>query len=84
MAIMRKCAGCGAIKDRRSMIKITKNHIDNSVVINPSSKIYGRSVYVCTQRECFKIAVKKNRFYKMLKTKINEDVLAKISDALSQ
>ena len=75
----RKCAACGEIKNREEMIKITKEHTSGNVLIQPDSKTFGRSVYLCYNRECINMAFKKNRLNKILKTGINinkEDLLS--------
>ena len=64
----RKCIGCGAIKDVKELIKITKNFVDGKVVVNPNSKIFGRSAYLCYNKQCVEQALKKNKLNKALKT----------------
>lgn len=64
----RKCIGCGAIKDVKELIKITKNFIDGKVVVNPNSKIFGRSAYLCYNEKCKELAFKKNRLNRALKS----------------
>ena len=64
----RKCIGCGAIKDVKELIKITKNFVDGKVVVNPNSKIFGRSAYLCYNEECKELAFKKNRLNRALKS----------------
>ena len=48
--VERKCAGCGVIKDRNELIKIT--NADGELVVNPDSKKFGRSVYLCYNNAC--------------------------------
>ena len=50
------------------MIKITKEHITGNVVVNPNSKTFGRSAYLCYNQNCIEQALKKNRLDKALKT----------------
>lgn len=59
------------------MIKITKNHVTDELVINPNSKTFGRSVYLCYNQSCIENALKKNRLNKVLKTsaQIEKEVL---------
>ena len=64
----RKCIGCGAIKDVKELIKITKNFVDGKVIVNPNSKIFGRSAYLCYNEECKELAFKKNRLNRALKS----------------
>lgn len=53
---------------RENLIKITKNHEDGNVVINPNSKIFGRSAYLCYNQSCINTALKKNKLNKALRT----------------
>lgn len=68
----RKCIGCGQIKPRNELIKITKDYLTGNVIITSNSKIFGRSVYLCYNQLCIKEAMKKNKLNKALKT--NKDV----------
>ena len=70
----RKCAGCGKIKNRDELIKITKENLHGDVIINHSNKIFGRSVYLCYNNSCIEAAFKKNRIAKALKTSVPEDL----------
>ena len=69
----RKCISCGEIKPRKELIKITKEHLSGNIVIQPDSKTFGRSVYLCYNENCISMAFRKNRIYKMLKTSNNVD-----------
>ena len=71
----RRCAGCWQIKDRKDLIKIT--NCAGKPVINPNSTTFGRSVYLCYNKDCISMAFKKNKLNKMLKnnTEINKDIL---------
>lgn len=66
--MLRKCIGCGELKSKEVLIKITKNYKDGSVVINPNSKIFGRSAYLCYNQNCIDMAFKKSKLNKVLKT----------------
>lgn len=66
--VERKCVGCGTIKNRDELIKITKNSIDGKVVVNPNSKIFGRSAYLCYNEKCKELALKKNKLNRALKS----------------
>lgn len=70
--VIRKCQGCGKIFDRESLIKITLS--SGKVYINPSSKILGRSVYICKDVNCIKNFIKKKRIYSGLKFKNFEEI----------
>ena len=66
--MQRKCAGCNEMKNREEMIKITKNYKDGSIVINPDSVTFGRSVYLCYNQSCINKALKKSKLNRALKT----------------
>ena len=62
----RLCCACRTLKDKNELIKITKTAQD--IVVNPNSKIFGRSAYICYNQNCIETAIKKNRLGKALKT----------------
>ena len=66
--MLRKCVGCNELKERKNLIKITKNSKDGKVVINPNSKIFGRYAYICYNQRCIEAALKKNKLNRALKT----------------
>ena len=69
----RKCISCSEVKAREDLIKITKEYSSGNIVIQPDSKTFGRSVYLCYNENCINIAFKKNRINKMLKTNADID-----------
>jgi len=68
MTILRKCVGCNQLKPREDMIKITKAHFIDEVIVNPDSKTFGRSAYLCYNQNCIEQAFKKNKLNRILKT----------------
>ena len=67
----RKCVGCGQLIPRENLIKITKNYENDEVIINPNSKTFGRSAYLCYNQSCIDTAFKKSKLNKALKCVIN-------------
>ena len=82
MKNLRKCIGCGAFKPREDMIKITKDHSTEEVVLNLDSKTFGRSVYLCYNQSCIENAFKKNKINRVLKlkTQIEKEAVMKLLD----
>lgn len=76
--VERKCAGCGKIKTREELIKITKQNPQGYIVINPDNKIFGRSVYLCYNHACIESAFKKNRISKVLKASVPADLKGRL------
>lgn len=54
--ILRQCKGCKNLKNREEMIKITLS--GDFLYINPDSKTFGRSIYVCKNETCIKNLIK--------------------------
>lgn len=78
----RKCIGCGQVKNRDDLIKITKEHATNTLVINGNSKVFGRSAYLCYNNTCIENAFKKNKLQKILKTPISQELKGKLINEL--
>ena len=71
MNVIRKCISCGNLKKRKDLIKITKETDSGKITIEPDSKTFGRSVYLCYNQSCIDNAFKKNKINKALRTGIN-------------
>lgn len=83
--VLRKCCVCRKIADREEFIKITAEHTTKNLVIDPNSKVFGRSVYICKSKECIEKSLKKNLILNRLKIKPTENAqkqLEKISAVL--
>ena len=80
--IKRKCAGCGEIKDRSELIRITNDRENGQVIINRNNKIFGRSAYLCYNNTCIENAFKKNKLQKILKTPIPQELKGKLINEL--
>jgi len=75
---VRKCIGCFEDKNREGMIKITREYISGEIFINPNSKIFGRSVYLCYNKSCLENSFKKNKLAKFLKANLTEELKEKL------
>lgn len=71
---LRKCVGCGEFKPREDMIKITKEYLTENVVVNPNSKTFGRSTYLCYNQNCIEQALKKKKINRALKISTGIDL----------
>ena len=63
----RKCIACGEMKPRKELIKITKEYASGNIIIEPNSKTFGRSVYLCYNQECINTALKKDKLKRALR-----------------
>ncbi len=78
MEHLRKCVGCGTLKNRKNLIKLTLNNQNNEIVFNTDTKIFGRSAYLCYNKSCIINALKKNKLQKSLKAPISEELKGKL------
>ena len=63
----RKCVGCGELKPREDLIRVMKTD-KKELIVNPNSKTFGRSAYLCYNQSCIELALKKSKLNKALKT----------------
>ena len=66
--MLRKCVGCGELKDTENLIKITKDYRTGDIILNTDCKIFGRSAYLCYNKSCIENSLKKNKLNRALKT----------------
>ena len=74
---LRKCIGCGSYKEKNELIKITKDSKTQETFINPISKIFGRSCYICKDENCIKMKISK-----ILKQNVSINLKDKIMSVL--
>ena len=74
MKYKRRCVGCGDIKPSDELIKITKEYSSQEVIVNPDSKTFGRSAYLCYNQSCIEQALKKKKINKALKINMSVDL----------
>ena len=79
---MRKCIACGIQKPKKELIRVVKNNADE-VSVDFTGKANGRGAYICNDKKCFELAIKKNAFNRALETKIEDEVFEKLKERLS-
>ena len=89
---LRKCTGCGEMKEKRELIRVVKapeKKDENGNVISGgeisldlTGRKSGRGSYVCKNADCFEKARKARRFERSLSCKIPEDVYEQMSKEL--
>ncbi len=89
---LRKCTGCGEMKEKRELIRVVKApdvKSDDGIVISDggisldlTGKKPGRGAYVCKNPECFEKARKARRFERSLSCRIPEEVYEQMQNEL--
>ena len=75
---MRKCVGCGEMKNKREMMRVLKT-AENEFVLDATGKKNGRGAYLCFSKECFDKAVKSKGLERSFKHAIPKDVYDKLA-----
>ncbi|MGN0335477.1 MAG: RNase P modulator RnpM [Lachnospiraceae bacterium] len=78
---LRKCTGCGEMKEKRDMMRVLKN--EEGIVLDLTGKKNGRGAYLCRNKECFAQAVKNRGLERSLKVQIPKEVYEELEKELS-
>ena len=70
---LRKCVGCGSLKEKREMIRVIKTPEDE-VVLDATGRKNGRGAYICMNPECLRAARKSKGLERSLQISIPEKV----------
>ena len=78
---MRKCVGCGEMKNKKEMMRVLKTSEDE-FVLDVTGKKNGRGAYLCVSKECFAKAVKGKGLERSFKHAIPKEVYDKLEREL--
>ena len=68
----RTCIACRQIKEKKALIRLAST--ENGVAeIDVVGKKPGRGAYLCPQKTCWELALRKNRLDYALRTKLHDD-----------
>lgn len=70
---MRKCVGCGEMKNKKEMMRVLKT-AENEIVLDTTGRKNGRGAYLCFRRECLQNAIKNKGLERSLKVAIPKEV----------
>ncbi len=74
----RTCVACRKTNDKSNLIRVVKN--DNGIFIEEDEKIFGRGAYVCKDKNCIDLAIKKRLFNKSFRTNIDISFYEKLEE----
>ena len=70
---MRKCTGCGEMKEKKSLIRIVRTP-GGDIKLDRTGKINGRGAYLCDDLSCLQKARKKRSLQRSLSTDIPPEI----------
>lgn len=70
---LRKCIGCGEMKDKRTLVRIVRNK-EGEISVDFTGKKPGRGAYICKNVACLNKAEKAKRLERAFSTKIESEI----------
>ena len=70
---MRRCVGCGEMKEKRNLIRVLKT-AKNEFILDETGKKNGRGAYLCKSVECLGKARKNKGLERSFKMQIPKEV----------
>ena len=70
---LRKCLGCGEVKDKRELVRVVKSP-DGEISLDLTGKKAGRGAYICPDASCLNKARKANRIDRAFECTVPEAV----------
>lgn len=90
---LRKCTGCGEMKEKKELIRIVKAPDTvgengellkaGEISVDLTGKKSGRGAYICRSSVCLASARKARRLEKAFSCKISEDIYKRLEEELS-
>ncbi|MGO5052177.1 RNase P modulator RnpM [Lachnospiraceae bacterium LCP25S3_G4] len=74
---MRKCVGCGEMKNKKEMMRVLKTS-DDQILLDVTGKKNGRGAYVCFSKECLEKAMKNKGLERSFKQAIPKEVYERL------
>ncbi len=80
---LRKCIGCGEMKDKRTLVRIVRNK-EGEISVDLMGKKPGRGAYICKSIDCLEKAEKAKRLERAFSTKIEPEIYDAMRRSLSE
>lgn len=80
---MRKCVGCGEMKEKKMLIRIIHTPED-TLALDSAGKKNGRGAYICPRQECLERAEKTKGIERSLKTNIPDSIYEQLKKEMQR
>ena len=70
---MRKCVGCGEMKNKKEMMRVLKT-AEDTIILDTTGRKNGGGAYLCFSGQCLEKAVKNKGLERSLKTAVPQEV----------
>lgn len=72
--IERLCVGCRQLRPREQLFRLVRLP-DGKIVLDNKQQHHGRGAYVCRDRGCIEVAIRKGGFSKALRRAVPEELM---------
>ncbi len=80
---LRKCIGCQERFEKRNLVRIVKQK-DGTVFLDKTNKANGRGAYICNDKDCLAIALKRKALARALETSISKELEEELIEAIDE
>ncbi len=80
---MRKCVGCGEMKNKKELVRVIRTE-DETFLLDTTGKQNGRGAYVCHNAECLEKAMKTRGLERSFKSRIPSEVYAHLQEEMNR
>lgn len=74
----RKCVSCRNSFNQNTLLRIAK--INNEFILDENHKLGGRGAYICKNKECIDLAIKKRLLNRAFKQNIENSIYDKLGE----
>ena len=78
---MRHCLGCREMKPKPELLRVVRSP-EGEISLDTRGKKPGRGAYICPNSECLRRAVKSRALDRALDTKIPDEVMERLAEAM--
>ena len=78
---LRRCAGCGEMKDKTALIRISLDKA-GAIDINPPPRMPGRGAYLCNDPACLEKAKKSKGLERSFKRSVSPEIYMQLAERI--
>ena len=79
---LRKCVGCGQMKEKKELIRILRDEESGRLMTDAGGKRNGRGCYICKNMDCLALAEKNRGIDRSLKCRVSADMWNELTKEL--
>ncbi len=78
---LRKCIGCGELKDKRELIRVVRNK-EGKISLDTTGRAQGRGAYICAEKACLQKAIENRGLNRSFKCEVPKEVYNKLLEEI--